>query len=74
MYFSVRKYPGKYEFVIGPLCENLESLAKPEAKEAIIWILGEYPDRIENAGDLLYVINHVSIIVSDVADTVWCCG
>ncbi|EEQ98643.1 beta adaptin protein, putative [Perkinsus marinus ATCC 50983] len=49
-----RKYPGKYEFVIGPLCENLESLAKPEAKEAIIWILGEYPDRIENAGDLLY--------------------
>ncbi|KAF4692045.1 hypothetical protein FOZ60_014179, partial [Perkinsus olseni] len=49
-----RKYPGKYEFVIGPLCENLESLAKPEAKEAMIWILGEYPDRIENAGDLLY--------------------
>lgn len=50
-----RKYPSKYESVIQELCKNLDTLDEPEAKAAMIWILGEYADRIENVGDLLAV-------------------
>eukprot|EP01116_Phalansterium_solitarium_P013980 TRINITY_DN3145_c0_g2_i1.p1 TRINITY_DN3145_c0_g2~~TRINITY_DN3145_c0_g2_i1.p1 ORF type:complete len:907 (-),score=445.47 TRINITY_DN3145_c0_g2_i1:185-2905(-) len=48
-----RKYPNRYEDIIGTLCENLESLDEPEAKASMIWIIGEYAERIENAGELL---------------------
>jgi AP-1 complex subunit beta-1 len=48
-----RRYPNHYETVIGVLCEHLESLDEPEAKAALVWIIGEYADRIENAADLL---------------------
>ena len=48
-----RRYPNKYESVIGKLCENLETLDEPEAKASIIWIIGEYADRIDNADEQL---------------------
>merc|ERR1719171_1383259 len=48
-----RRHPNRYESIIGALCENLESLDEPEAKEAMIWIVGEYADSIENADELL---------------------
>ena len=48
-----RKYPNKYESIIGTLCENLVSLDEPEAKASMIWIIGEYAKRIDNADDLL---------------------
>ena len=48
-----RKYPNKYESIIGTLCENLDSLDEPDAKAAMIWIVGEYAERIDNAGELL---------------------
>ena len=32
------------------LCENLE---KPEARASLIWIIGEYAEKIDNADDLL---------------------
>lgn len=48
-----RKYPNRYESVIGTLCENLESLDEPDAKASMIWIIGEYADQIENADELL---------------------
>jgi len=48
-----RKYPNKYESIIANLCENLDSLDEPEAKAAMIWIVGEYCDRIDNADELL---------------------
>eukprot|EP01071_Lankesteria_metandrocarpae_P013198 Lankesteria_metandrocarpae@DN680_c0_g1_i1.p1 len=48
-----RKYPQRYEQVIAPLCENLESLDEPEAKASMIWIIGEYAEKIENADELL---------------------
>ena len=48
-----RKYPNKYESVIGTLCENLESLEEPEAKAALIWIIGQYAERIDNSQELL---------------------
>eukprot|EP01134_Creolimax_fragrantissima_P004592 CFRG4592T1 len=48
-----RRYPNRYEGVIAKLCENLETLDEPEAKAAMIWIIGEYSDRIDNADELL---------------------
>ncbi|KAJ3402946.1 hypothetical protein HDV05_008156, partial [Chytridiales sp. JEL 0842] len=48
-----RKYPNRYESVISILCENLDSLDEPEAKASMIWIIGQYSDRIENADALL---------------------
>lgn len=37
------------------MCENLEALDEPEAKGSLIWIIGEYAERIDNADDLLNV-------------------
>lgn len=48
-----RKYPNRYESIIATLCANLESLDEPEAKASMIWIIGEYAERIDNADDLL---------------------
>ncbi|TDH71524.1 hypothetical protein CCR75_007269 [Bremia lactucae] len=48
-----RKYPNQYESIIATLCENLESLDEPEAKASMIWIVGEYAERIDNADELL---------------------
>jgi AP-1 complex subunit beta-1 len=44
-----RKYPNRYEMIIKDLFENLENLDEPEAKASLIWILGEYADRIDDA-------------------------
>ncbi|GAA5964707.1 hypothetical protein JCM3765_004363 [Sporobolomyces pararoseus] len=49
-----RRYPNQYEGIIGTLCENLELLEmNPDAKASMIWILGQYADRIENSEELL---------------------
>lgn len=48
-----RKYPTDYELIISALCENLDSLDQPEAKASMIWILGEYADRIEAVHEIL---------------------
>lgn len=48
-----RKYPNKYESVIATLCENLDTLDEPEARASMIWIVGEYAERIDNADELL---------------------
>ncbi|GAA5951329.1 hypothetical protein JCM21900_003839 [Sporobolomyces salmonicolor] len=48
-----RRYPNQYEGIIGTLCENLDALDTPDAKAAMIWILGQYADRIENSDELL---------------------
>lgn len=48
-----RKYPNQYENVLPTLCENLDSLDEPEARAAMIWIIGQYADRLENSDELL---------------------
>jgi vesicle coat complex subunit len=48
-----RKYPNQYESIIGILCEHLDSLDEPEAKAAMVWVIGQYADRIENSEALL---------------------
>lgn len=48
---ACRRYPNRYESIIGTLCDSLESLDEPEAKASMIWIIGEYAERIDNAGE-----------------------
>jgi len=63
-----RRYPGKYEGIIPTLCENMDSLDEPESKAAMVWILGQFADRIDNADelldDLLYTFLEESVEVS----------
>ena len=48
-----RKYPNRYDKIIGFLCDNLEVLDEPMAKASMIWIIGEYAEKIDNADELL---------------------
>lgn len=48
-----RKYPNQYEGVIGTVIQNIDELDEPEAKAAVIWIIGQYADRIENSDGFL---------------------
>ncbi|KAJ2594339.1 hypothetical protein H4R99_005826, partial [Coemansia sp. RSA 1722] len=48
-----RKYPNRYETIISTLCENLDTLDEPEARAAMIWIVGQYADRIDNSDRVL---------------------
>merc|ERR1719277_787025 len=48
-----RKYPSRYEQVLSALCDSLEVLDEPEAKASMIWILGEYAERIDNVDEIL---------------------
>ncbi|EGN93227.1 hypothetical protein SERLA73DRAFT_97883 [Serpula lacrymans var. lacrymans S7.3] len=48
-----RRYPGKYEGIIPKLCENMDALDEPESKASMIWILGQFADKIDNADELL---------------------
>lgn len=48
-----RRYPNQYESIIATLCDNLDTLDEPLAKASMIWIIGEYAERIDNADELL---------------------
>ncbi len=68
-----RRYPGKYEGIIPTLCENLDLLDEPEAKAAMVWIIGEFSNIIDNADDLLddlcYSYTDESVEVSPLSRT-----
>lgn len=48
----LRKYPG-FEGVIPTLCNYIDELDEPEARGSLIWIVGEYAEKIDNAKDIL---------------------
>lgn len=48
----LRKYPG-YEGVIATLCKYIDELDEPEARGSLIWIVGEYAEKINNADEIL---------------------
>lgn len=47
-----RKYPG-YEGIIPTLCQYIDELDEPNARGALIWIVGEYAEKIDNADEIL---------------------
>jgi len=50
-----RKYPGRYEDIIRDIFDSLSVYdePEPEAKSSMIWIIGEYAERIDNSAELL---------------------
>lgn len=48
-----RRYPERYEGIIGILCETIVTLDDPDAKAALIWIIGEYANRIEGSEEVI---------------------
>ncbi|KAK0624932.1 adaptin N terminal region-domain-containing protein [Bombardia bombarda] len=48
----LRKYPG-YEGVIPTLCKYIDELDEPTARGGLIWIVGEYAEKINNADEIL---------------------
>jgi AP-1 complex subunit beta-1 len=52
----LRRYPGRFEAAVAPLFEEgaLEAAVdEPEAKAAVVWILGEHSERLEGGDALL---------------------
>lgn len=47
-----RRYPG-YESIIPTLCKHLDELHDPDARGALIWIIGEYCETLDDAGSML---------------------
>lgn len=47
-----RRYPG-YEGIIPTLCQCIDDLDEPNARGSLIWIVGEYAEKISNAEDIL---------------------
>ncbi|KAF4547440.1 AP-1 complex subunit beta-1-like protein [Elsinoe fawcettii] len=47
-----RRYSG-YEGIIPTLCQCIDDLDDPNARGSLIWIVGEYAEKISNAGDIL---------------------
>ncbi|KAG6037725.1 hypothetical protein E4U41_004836 [Claviceps citrina] len=48
----LRKYPG-YEGIIPTLCEYIDELDEPNARGSLVWIVGEYAEKISNASQIL---------------------
>lgn len=44
-----RRYPNMYEGAMQTVNENLQHLDDSDAKSALIWVIGEYSDRIDGA-------------------------
>ena len=54
-----RRFPTKYERLISFLVDKLEHYTEPEPKAAIIWIIGEYADKIENSETMIEQLTEV---------------
>ncbi len=48
-----RKFPNKYESLIKQLCEKLAYYVEPDSKASIIWIIGEYAEKITDSEKLI---------------------
>lgn len=44
-----RKFPNKYESLIKDLCAKLPEYNEPDSKAAIVWIVGEYAEKINDS-------------------------
>ena len=44
-----RKFPNKFEDLMKDLASKVEEYHEPEAKSAIIWIVGEFAEKIPNS-------------------------
>ena len=49
----LRKFPNKYTSLVKNLCKKLQYFYEPESKAAIIWILGEYAEKITDSETII---------------------
>jgi len=47
-----RRYQG-YEGIIPTLCQYIDDLDEPNARGSLIWIVGEYAEKISNSSEIL---------------------
>jgi vesicle coat complex subunit len=55
----LRCYPGRFTEILRPLCESLTILEATEARAAVAWVLGEYPDSVSDT-----VTEYLSVLVN----------
>ncbi|KAK7193983.1 adaptin-related protein-like protein [Novymonas esmeraldas] len=55
----LRCYPGKFTDILPPLCASLTILEATEAKAAVAWVLGEYPDSVSES-----VTEYLAVLVN----------
>jgi len=49
-----RRYPNRYEDILALICQSLGNAElESDAKASMVWIVGEYADRIDNADEVL---------------------
>ena len=48
-----RKYPNKFDALIRDLCKQIKRINEPSSKSAMIWILGEYAEKIDSVEDMI---------------------
>jgi len=48
-----RKFPGKFEGLIKNLCKKIDEITEPDSKAAMIWIIGEFAEKIDGAEKLI---------------------
>jgi vesicle coat complex subunit len=48
-----RRYPGKYEGILEELFSDVKTIDEPESRAAMVWILGEYIQEMENGADII---------------------
>jgi AP-1 complex subunit beta-1 len=48
-----RKYPQKFSAVLKDLFQNMKAYDEPEAKSAMVWIIGEYAEIFTNTQQIL---------------------
>ncbi|KAJ1677093.1 beta-adaptin, partial [Spiromyces aspiralis] len=51
-----RRYPGQFSDALKPICECFEIVASPEAKSALVWIIGEHAQSIPGVGRYLEML------------------
>ncbi|KAJ2380983.1 beta-adaptin, partial [Coemansia sp. RSA 2603] len=49
----LRRYPNRFESVVGGLCEYIDEVDEPDARAALFWIVGEYSEHIANVSNIL---------------------
>jgi len=62
----IRRYPNQFEHTVPILCDALSTLDQPDAKAALIWMIGEYANRIDNANDLMEMFSESFMDEADV--------
>ncbi|KAK6454781.1 adaptin N terminal region-domain-containing protein [Scheffersomyces xylosifermentans] len=49
----LRKYPGRFNFAVNEITKHYKVIDEPDAKTAMIWILGQYCEKIEKSEQIL---------------------